>query len=111
MVLTDLESALARTVATQALGWAETRVLKRAEGTQLLLDLVSAEANAGPDGRLAVALGVKATLRGGAGEIAHKEVSCRESGLATSANGAQVAQECMLGVGRDLSRWLKSLAP
>lgn len=112
VVYGDLESALGLAVSSAGVPWAEAHREKRPDGWQLLVELTRAEAEE-RDGRLVVALDVRATLRGRAGRdyIAQTYARCRQSGLVEAARGGPVVYACMTRLGRDLTSWLSAVQP
>jgi hypothetical protein len=98
----DLEAALG----------AEGHRDQRPDGWQLFVELTRAEANE-KDGRLVVAIDVRATLRGRAGNVylAQTSAHCLQAGVVEAEKGGPVVYACMNRIGRDLTSWLAGVQP
>jgi hypothetical protein len=111
VVYGDLETALGIAVATAAAPWAEAHrdhPVARQGGWTLLVEVVGADAELEPGGRMVVGIGVRATLRtrSGNGYLGQTQVACREGGLLSAEAGAPAIYRCLIRVGRDLAGWL-----
>ncbi len=106
----ELEPALGHAVSSAAVPWADLHRKQRPEGWQLLVELTQASAEY-KDGRLMIALNVRATLRTRVGNIylAQTHANCSQAGLVPADQGAPIVYTCMSRIGRDLSGWLGGL--
>ncbi len=112
VVYGDLEAALGLAVSTAGVPWAQDHRAKRPDGWQLFVELTRAEAEE-HDGRLVVALDVRATLSSRAGNVylGQTSVHCRQAGVVDAASGGPVVYACMTRLGRDLTSWLSAVQP
>ncbi len=106
----ELEPALGHTVASAAAAWANAHGVKHPDGWQLFVELTQATAEY-KDGRLMVALNVRATLRTRKGNtyLAQTHANCSQAGLVAPDAGAPVVLGCMSHIGRDLAGWLSGI--
>jgi hypothetical protein len=107
----DLEGALGIAVSTAAAPWAQAHReddTAKHGGWKVMVDMVSAEANLEPGGRIVISLDVRATLRTRSGNVylGQTQVGCRDGGLVSADQGAPVLYRCMMHMGRDLVGWL-----
>ena len=107
----DLEPALGHAVSSATVPWADAHRKQNPEGWQLLVELTQAHAE-WKDGRLMIALNVRATLRTRVGNtyLAQTHANCSQAGLVAPGDGAPIVFTCMSRIGRDLSGWLGGLA-
>ncbi|GAC1357243.1 MAG: hypothetical protein NVS3B10_13380 [Polyangiales bacterium] len=103
----DLEPALGHAVSSATAPWAADNRDKRPAGWSLLVELTQARAE-WHDGRLRIALNVRATLRTRVGNnyLAQTHANCSQAGLVPASDGAGVVFTCMQRIGRDLAGWL-----
>jgi hypothetical protein len=109
--VSGLEEALGHAVSTAAVEWTRTHPAE-AEGRQLTVELTRAQAGS-HDGRITVALNVRATLRARVGlrYLAQTQAHCRQATLAPIAEAAPVFYACLTTLGRDLVGWLGGVTP
>jgi hypothetical protein len=112
VVYSDLEAALGLAVSSAGVPWAQAHREQRPDGWQLFVELTRAEAEE-TGGRLVIALDVRATLRGRAGNVYLAQTSshCRQAGLTPAETGGKVVYACMTRLGRDLASWLSAVQP
>jgi hypothetical protein len=108
----DIEGALGHAVSSAAVPWAEAHRAQRPEGWELVVEVIQAESSY-RDGRLAITLNTRATLRTRVGSeyLAQTNTRCREAGLTTPETGGPVVYACMTHLGRDLAGWLGGVEP
>ena len=109
VVYGDIEAALGHAISSATIPWADAHRAQaiRTDGWQLFVEITNAEAQYA-EGRVIFSVGVRATLRGRAGNIylAQSQASCRQGGLVPPEKGAPTMYRCMMEIGRDLSGWL-----
>ena len=112
VVYGDLEGALGLAVSSAGVPWAQAHREQRSDGWQLFVELTRAEAEE-KEGRLSIALDVRATLRGRGGNqyLAQTYGHCRQAGVVEAASGGPVVYACMTRIGRDLTSWLSAVQP
>jgi hypothetical protein len=107
----DVEAALGHAVASATVPWADQHrqhpTKNDGDGWQLFVEITNDDASY-EDGRVIFSVGVRATLRGRAGNVylAQTQASCRQGGLVQPDKGAPIMYRCMMEVGRDLAGWL-----
>ena len=107
----DVEAALGHAVASATVPWADQHrrhpTNGDGDGWQLFVEITNADATY-EDGRVIFSVGVRATLRGRAGNVylAQTQANCRQGGLVPPDKGAPIMYRCMTEVGRDLAGWL-----
>jgi hypothetical protein len=107
----DIEAALGHAIASATVPWADEHrrhpTKSDGDGWQLFVEITNADALY-EDGRVIFSLGVRATLRGRAGNVylAQTQASCRQGGLVRPDKGAPIMYRCMMEVGRVLAGWL-----
>ena|ERR1700722_17670061 len=107
----DVEAALGHAISSATVPWAEHHrehpSKNDGDGWQLFVEITNADA-VYEDGRVIFSVGVRATLRGRAGNVylAQTQASCRQGGLVPPEKGAPIMYRCMMEVGRDLAGWL-----
>jgi hypothetical protein len=111
MVYGDVELALGVAVSTATTAWAESQrdhPVAAHGGWTVLVEVIAADAELEPGGRVVVGIEVRATLRTRAGNayLGQTQLGCREGGLVSVEQGAPVIYRCMMRVGRDLAGWL-----
>jgi hypothetical protein len=113
VVYGDIEAAMGHAVSSATVDWAEANKGKRPDGWQLTVELVDADAQEQPGGRLIVSITARGTLRTrvGNGYLAQTQTSCNTTGIVPAEQGAPVLYNCMTRIGRDLSNWLAGVDP
>ncbi len=112
ILYSDVEAALGHAVASATVPWADahrsTREAK--DGWQLFVEVTNADAEY-DGGRVIFSVGVRATLRGRAGNVylAQTQASCRQGGILPPDRSAPVFYKCMTEIGRDLDGWLEGV--
>jgi hypothetical protein len=128
VVYGDIEAALGHAVSSSTVPWADShRAPANAgggvngnpaggnangnqEGWQLFVEIINADAQY-EGGRVIFSVGVRATLRGRAGNVylAQTQTSCRQGGIVPPDKGAPIMYRCMMEVGHDLAGWLEGV--
>jgi hypothetical protein len=111
IVYGDVEAALGMAVSTATNPWADAHrkhPVASQGGWTVLVEMVGADAELEPGGRVVVGIEVRATLRTRNGNVylGQTQLGCREGGLVSADHGAPVIYRCMMRVGRDLAGWL-----
>ncbi|HZS36784.1 MAG TPA: hypothetical protein VFF06_08160 [Polyangia bacterium] len=107
-----MEEPLGHAIATAVVPWAEAHRGEREGGWQLQLQLIQARVDRRGE-RLAVTLGVRATLVGRVGNVylAQKQAHCHQSALVEPAEAPPLFYHCMMDLGRELAGWLGGVQP
>lgn len=111
IVYGDVEAALGLAVSTATAPWADSHHEHQVAahgGWTVLVEVIDADAELEPGGRVVVGIEVRATLRTRNGNVylGQTQLGCREGGLVSAERGAPVIYRCMMRVGRDLAGWL-----
>jgi hypothetical protein len=111
IVYGDVEAALGAAVSTATSPWADSHrehPVASHGGWTVLVEVIGADAELEPGGRVVVGIEVRATLRTRNGNVylGQTQLGCREGGLVSADQGAPVIYRCMMRVGRDLAGWL-----
>ncbi len=110
VAVVGLDRELRSAIAVGAAPWS----VRHADGAgwQLTVELVRAEA-ARQNGRVVVALDVRATLRTHLGRVylAQTQMHCRQAEVADTKGAAAVFYACTTSLGHDLGGWLAGIAP
>jgi hypothetical protein len=111
IVYGDVEAALGIAVSTATSPWADSHrehPVASQGGWTVLVEVVGADAELEPGGRVVVGIEVRATLRTRHGNVylGQTQLGCREGGLVSAERGAPVLYRCMMRLGRDLAGWL-----
>jgi hypothetical protein len=111
IVYGDVEAALGIAVSTATGAWADSHrehAVALQGGWTVLVEVIGADAELEPGGRVVVGLEVRATLRTRNGNVylGQTQLGCREGGLVSADRGAPIVYRCMMRVGRDLAGWL-----
>ena len=108
----DVEAALGHAIASATVPWADAHreAANSTDGWQLFVEITNDDAWY-EDGRVVFSVGVRATLRGRAGNVylAQTQASCRQGGIVPPNQGAPIMYRCMMEIGRDLSGWLEGV--
>jgi len=96
----------------RALGQAVVRAVAPKHDHVLTVELVAGDARYA-EGRLAVSLVARATLRTREGNtfVAQTQVVCRDGATLPARDGARVVWSCMARLAKDLAGWLDGLPP
>jgi hypothetical protein len=110
IVYGDIEAALGHAVSSSTVPWANGHRKSAGaneDGWQLFVEIINADAQY-EGGRVIFSVGVRATLRGRAGNVylAQTQTSCRQGGIVAPDKGAPIMYRCMMEVGHDLAGWL-----
>jgi hypothetical protein len=111
IVYGDVEAALGMAVSTATAPWADSHrehLVAAHGGWTMLVEVIGADAELEPGGRVVVGFEVRATLRtrNGNAYLGQTQLGCREGGLVSADRGAPVIYRCMIRLGRDLAGWL-----
>jgi hypothetical protein len=108
----DVEAALGHAIASATVPWANAHRgdATATDGWQLFVEVTNDDAWY-EDGRVLFSVGVRATLRGRAGNVylAQTQASCRQGGIVPPNKGAPIMYRCMMEIGRDLAGWLEGV--
>jgi hypothetical protein len=111
IVYGDVEAALGIAVSTATAPWADAHRehdVATHGGWTVLVEVIGADAELEPGGRVVVGIEARATLRTRNGNVylGQTQLGCREGGLVSADRGAPIVYRCMMRVGRDLAGWL-----